>query len=360
MIIGIPREIKKEEYRVGMTPGGARELKLAGHTLLIEEGAGEGSGFPDRAYLDADADIVSRDVLFGKAELIVKVKEPLAQELGLMHEGQALFTYLHLAPNRMLTEFLLRNKITAIGYETVEREGSLPLLLPMSEIAGRMAPLIGAHYLQKVYGGAGVFTPGTIGVKPAKVVILGAGTVGSSAARLSCALGAETVVLNRGLDKLRRLDELFPGRVRTLPAMLSNITAELADADIVIGAALVPGGRTPVLITRQMVGTMKKGSVIVDVAIDQGGCFETSRPTTHDDPVYVFEGIVHYAVANIPGAFPQTATLALTNATLPYIKTLAEKGMTDALRDNPELRSGLNTAGGRIMHPALADSLSKH
>jgi alanine dehydrogenase len=357
MLIGVPRELKKEEYRVAITPSGVRELKRDGHTILVEEGAGEGSGFSDAAYLDAAADIVSPGRLYEKAELIVKVKEPLSSEFGLLRTGQSLFSYLHLAPNRTLLDLLLQEKITAIGYETVERHGSLPLLAPMSEIAGRMAPMVGSFYLQRVHGGAGVLAPGVTGVNPAKAVILGAGVVGSNAARICVGLGMDTTVMNRGLEKLQKIDELFQGRVKTLPAGRSVIEDILHDADLVIGAALVPGGKTPVLVTKDMLPVMKKGAVIVDVSVDQGGCIETSRPTTHDDPVYMVEGVVHYAVANMPGAYPRTSTLALTNATLPYIRILANKGVLTALRESAELRSGLNTAEGKVIHTGLAASL---
>lgn len=356
MLIGVPRELKKEEYRVAITPSGVRDLKQDGHTVLVEEGAGEGSGFPDSAYLEADADVVTSRRLYENAELIVKVKEPLDIEFGLFRQGQALFTYLHLASSRTLLDFLLQKKITAIGYETVEQAGSLPLLAPMSSIAGRMAPIVGSFYLQRVHGGAGVLAPGVTGVGPARAVILGAGVVGSNAARICLGLGMDTTVLNRGIEKLHRIDELFQGHVRTLPAVRSVIADILREADLVIGAALVPGGRTPVLVTRDMLSAMKKGAVIVDVSIDQGGCIETARPTTHDDPVYVVEGVIHYAVANMPGAYPRTSTLALTNATLPYIRTLANKGILRALADDAELRGGLNTADGQIMHPVLAAS----
>lgn len=357
MLIGVPRELKKEEYRVAITPSGVRDLKRHGHTVLVEEGAGEGSGFPDTAYLDADADIVSAGQLYEHAELIVKVKEPLSNEFAVLREGQALFTYLHLAANRALLDLLLQKKITAIGYETVERRGFLPLLAPMSEIAGRMAPVVGTFYLQRIYGGAGVLAPGVTGVSPAKALILGAGVVGSNAARICVGLGMDTTVMNRGIEQLQKLDELYQGRVKTLPAEQSLIENILRDSDLVIGAALVPGEKTPVLVTKEMLPLMKTGSVIVDVSVDQGGCVETSRPTTHDDPVYTVEGVIHYAVANMPGAYPHTSTLALTNATLPYIRLLANKGIVNALGENAELRSGLNTAGGKITHPGLAASV---
>jgi alanine dehydrogenase len=359
MVIGVPKEIKKEEYRVGIIPSGVKELKSAGHMVLVEKGSGEGSGFLDSEYLDADADIVGRKVLFEKSDLIVKVKEPLPEEYAFFRPGQAVFTYLHLAPNRGLTEFLLQRQITAIGYETLEKDGRLPLLSPMSEIAGRMAPIMGAYYLQMIHGGTGVLAGGVAGVRPAKVLILGGGVVGSNAARVGIGLGMETVVINKGVEKLQKLDELFMGRVHTLPFTMHDVAGEIRDADIVVGAVLVPGGRTPVLISRDMLGTMKKGAVIVDVSVDQGGCTETSRPTTHDSPVYTVDGIIHYAVANMPGAFPRTSTIALTNATLPYIKTIANMGIEDTISEDPSLRSALNTYRGKIVHRIVAEAFSR-
>ncbi len=360
MVIGVPKEIKKEEYRVGVIPSGARELKSAGHMVLVEKGAGEGSGFSDSEYLDADADIVEKRVLFEKSDLIIKVKEPLPAEYDLLKRGQAVFTYLHLAPNRELTEFLLQKEITAIGYETLEKDGRLPLLSPMSEIAGRMAPIMGAYYLQISHGGSGVLAGGVAGVKPAKVLILGAGVVGSNAARVSVGLGMDTVVINKGAEKLQKLDEMFMGRVHTLPFTMHDVAVEIRDADIVIGAVLIPGARTPVLISREMLRTMKRGAVIVDVSVDQGGCADTSRPTTHDNPVYSVDGVVHYAVANMPGAYPRTSTLALTNATLPYIRTLATTGVEKAISEDPSLKCALNTFRGEIVHRSVAETFRRY
>lgn len=356
MVIGVPRETKKEEYRVGIIPSGVKELKNAGHMVLVEEGAGEGSGFLDDEYLDTDADIVGRKVLFEKSDLIVKVKEPLPAEYEFFRPGQAVFTYLHLAPNRELTKFLLQRHITAIGYETLEKEGRLPLLSPMSEIAGRMAPIMGAYYLQMIHGGTGVLATGVAGVRPAKALILGGGVVGSNAARVCIGLGMDTIVISKGAEKLQRLDELFMGRIHTLPVTAHDVSEEIRDADIVIGAVLVPGGRTPVLISKEMLGKMRKGAVIVDVSVDQGGCTETSRPTTHDNPVYTVDGIIHYAVANMPGAFPRTSTIALTNATLPYIKTIANDGIEKAISKDPTIKSGLNTFRGEIVHQGVAEA----
>lgn len=359
MIIGVPKEIRKEEYRVAITPFNVHELKQDGHTVLIEKDAGKGSGFYDEDYLASDADIIDKETLFKKSELIVKVKEPLPEEYDFFIEGQTLFTYLHLAANKQLTEFLLKKNVAGFAYETLEKDGSLPLLAPMSEIAGRMAPLVGSLYLQKFHGGAGVLPSGATTVSPAKAVILGAGVVGANAARISAGIGMDTVVLNRGVDKLQKIDELFLGRIKTLPITGFYIEQELKDADIVIGALLVPGGRTPVVITKDMLKTMKPGAVIVDVAVDQGGCAETSRPTTHDDPVYSIDGIVHYAVANMPGAYPRTSTLALTNATLPYIKTIAGKGIETAVKESAAIKSALNTYRGKVTNKAIASALMK-
>lgn len=357
MIIGVPKEIKTAEYRVGITPYGVEELKRGGHTVLVETGAGEGSGFSDDEYLEADADIVGRETVFEKSDLIVKVKEPLPLEFELIKEGQAIFTFLHLAPNRELTEILLRKKVIGLGYETLEKDGRLPLLIPMSEIAGRMAPIMGSFYLQSYCGGKGVLATGTAGVKPAKALIIGAGTVGTNAAYICVGLRMDTVIMNRGREGLQRIDEAFMGRVKTLPLTEHNIKEEIRDADIIIGAVLVTGGKTPVLITRDMLKSMRKGSVIVDVSVDQGGCVETSRPTTHDDPVFEVDGVVHYTVANMPGAYPRTSTLALTNVTLPFVKSLADRGIGDAIREDAVIRSALNTYKGAIVHKALAESL---
>lgn len=357
MIIGVPKEIKTEEFRVALTPAGARELVRDDHRVLVENAAGTGSGFSDDEYRAAGAEIAGRERVFAEAELLVKVKEPLRQEYGLLRENAALFTYLHLAPNPELTKALLDKKVTGLAYETLEKNGRLPLLAPMSEVAGRMAPLMAAYYLQMFKGGSGTLPTGVSGVRPGKAVVLGAGVVGTNAARVALGLGMETVVINRDPAGLQRVDELFRGRVRTLPLSAHAVEEEIRDADIVIGAVLVPGGRTPVLITRGMLGTMKKGSVIVDVSVDQGGCVETSRPTTHDDPVFTEEGIVHYCVANMPGAYPRTSTLSLTNATLPYIKLLANKGIGKAIAESPEMRSSLNTYQGKIMNQALAKAM---
>ena len=357
MLIGVPKEAKKEEYRVSITPPGVEELKRHGHSVYVETGAGEGSGYSDAEYLDAAARITDRETLFNEAELIVKVKELLPDEFRFVRERQALFTFLHLAPNNELTRVLLDKKVTSFGYETLRKGDTLPLLAPMSEIAGRMAPLMGAYYLQKVHTGSGLLPGGVPGVKPAKALILGAGVVGTNAARIALGLGLDTIVLNKGEERLRRIDELFMGRVKTLPLKDYTVRREIRDADIIIGAVLVPGGKTPMLVTKEMLKTMNRGSVIVDVSVDQGGCVETSRPTTHDNPVYSIEGIIHYTVANMPGAYPRTSTLALTNVTLPYIATLADKGIEYAIKEDVELRSALNTYDGEVMNAALKKSL---
>lgn len=357
MIIGIPKEIKVEEFRVGLTPIGARELVRGSHSVLVETDAGEGSGFSNEEYRKAGAEPASRETVWSRAELLVKVKEPAQAEYPLLRENVALFTYLHLAPNPELTKLLLEKKVTGLAYETLERDGRLPLLAPMSEIAGRMAPLMASFYLQKFKGGSGVLPTGVSGVRPGKIVVLGAGVVGTNAARVSMGLGMETVVINKDTAGLQRIDELFKGRVRTLPMTAHALEEEIVDADIVIGAVLVPGGRTPVLITREMLKTMKRGSVIVDVAVDQGGCIETSRPTTHDDPVYEVDGIIHYCVANMPGAYPRTSTIALTNATLPYVKLLANKGIDRAISEEAEIRTALNTYRGEIANEVLAEAM---
>ncbi|MDA8086026.1 MAG: alanine dehydrogenase [Nitrospiraceae bacterium] len=357
MIIGVPAEIKKGESRVGLVPDGVAELVRMGHTVLVEKGAGLGSGFADGLYIGAGAGITDGHAVFGRAELIVKVKEPLPPEYGLLRPGQALFTFLHLASSRELTDALMKSGVSALAYETLEEGGGLPLLAPMSEIAGRMAPLMGAFYLQAGKGGSGVFAAGAVGVRPARCLILGAGNAGTNAARVSSALGMDTTVLNITADRLRRIDEMFSGRVKTLMLTGDALGRAVRDADLVIGAALVPGARAPLLITRQMLGAMRRGSVIVDISIDQGGVTETSMPTTHDDPVYEVDGIIHYCVANMPAAYPQTSTPALANATLPYVKLLAEAGVEEGVGKSGPLRSALNIYRGRVVHKGLARSM---
>ena len=356
MIIGVPKEVKTEEYRVAITPPGVAELTRAGHVVFIECNAGIGSGYTSDHYQQCGATVTSRENLFRQSELIVKVKEPVPEEFDLFLEGQTLFTYLHLAPNRKLTSFLMDRKITALAYETLEVNGTLPLLAPMSEVAGRMAPLMAAWGLQHFRGGTGLLPTGVTGVKPAKALILGAGTVGYHAARVSLGIGMETVVLNRGIERLQKIDELFAGRIKTGILGGESIRAEIRDADVVIGAVLVPGGRTPQLISRPMLAEMKKGAVIVDVAVDQGGIAETTHPTTHDNPTYIIDDIVHYAVANMPGAYPRTSTQALANATLPYVILLANNGVMKAVVEKPALATAINVQDGKIVHPAIADS----
>ncbi len=356
MRIGVACEMKIQEYRVAMTPPGVRQLCQDGHQVFVEQGAGLGSGIADDEYQQAGAEVVDRVTLFGESELVVKVKEPLPSEQDLLRTEQILFTYLHLAPNRPLTELLLKRKITAFAYETLESDGQKPLLEPMSEIAGRMAPLIGSFYLQRHLGGNGLLPCGVPGVQPARAVILGAGTVGAGAARIASGIGMETVVLNRGIKRLRDIDRLFNGAVRGRILDYDSLREEIAAADIVIGALYATGSRTPVVITRAMLAGMKPGSVIVDVSIDQGGCVETSRPTTHNEPVYSVNGVSHYCVANMPGAYPRTSTQALADSTLPYIRQLARLGADEAVRVSPELASALNLRGGIIIHQGLAAS----
>jgi len=359
MIIGIPKEIREHEYRVGITPEGVKELKKDGHRILIEKSAGAGSGFSDEDYIQCGAEVSDKNRLFNDSELIIKVKEPLSSEYDLLQEGQSLFTFLHLAPNLELFSVLLKKNITALAYETLEAGGILPLLMPMSEIAGKMAPVIAAYYQQKVHGGYGILLTGAEGIPPANVLILGAGTVGMNALKVAFGIGANITIINRGTDKFKLIDALYQGKVKTLISTKDNIESEVLKADVVIGAVLITGAITPKLISRALVSKMKKGSVIVDVAVDQGGCVETTRPTTHSNPVYIVDGVVHYAVVNMPGAYPRTSTLALTNRTLPYIKILAKTGIENAIKGNEPLRTALNTYKGKIMHKALAESAAK-
>jgi len=358
MIIGVPKEVKDHEFRVSLTPDGARVLCAAGHTVWIEPSAGTGSGFSDDEYRKAGARLASsKEQLFRDAELIVKVKEPLLSECPLLHPGQTLFTYLHLAALPELTKALVEAKITAIAYETTEgHDRSLPMLKPMSEIAGRMSVQVGAQYLERAYGGRGVLLGGVPGVAPGKVVVLGSGTVGSSAIRIAAGMGAAVTVIGTDLEQLRRLDESYKGRIVTLAANQAWIDREVEQADLVIGAVLVRGAKAPTLVSRAVVSRMKRGAVIVDVAVDQGGCVETTRPTTHSDPVHEVDGVLHYGVANMPGIVPHTSTLALTNATLPYIVRLVSAGVERALRSDPGLALGVNVANGRVTNRAVADA----
>lgn len=357
MRIGIPKEIKNNENRVGMTPAGVAELVKHGHEVMVQHTAGEGSGFPDSDYIGAGASILPAiEDVYASADMIVKVKEPIEPEYPLIRSGQVLFTYFHLASDRPLTDAMLDSGAVCIAYETVTApDGSLPLLIPMSEVAGRMATLNGAYYLQKTKGGMGKLLCGVPGVKPAKVLVLGGGIVGQAAARVAAGMGANVVIADISLPRLRELSVSMPPNVDTLYSSSHNIQQELPDTDIVIGSVLIPGDKTPHLIDRQMLSLMQKGSVLVDVAIDQGGCFETSRPTTHSNPVYEVDGIVHYAVANIPGAVPYTSTMALTNATLRYAIKLADKGWRNACLEDAALRAGVNIVRGKITFKPVAD-----
>ena len=357
MRIGVAREIKAQEHRVALTPAGARELVQRGHGVLVEASAGVGSAFPDDAYERAGATIGSVDDVWERSDLLLKVKEPIAAEYPRLREGLTLFTYLHIAADESLTRALVDSGITAIAYETVETDhGALPLLAPMSEIAGRLAPQAGAHYLEKPKGGRGILLGGVAGVAPAKVVVIGGGIVGYNAAVIAIGMGAQVTILERSVDRMRYLEQILSGRVTLLMSSSLQVEESLKDADLVIGAVLIPGALAPKLVTREMLGAMKEASVLVDVAIDQGGCAETSRPTTHDDPVYTVDGVVHYCVANMPGAVPITSTRALTNVTLPYVEEIAEHGVLDAIRRGEELAPGVNVMGGRITYEAVAEA----
>ena len=361
MLIGVPAEVKVHEYRVGMTPASVREVVASGHEVLIESGAGRGIGATDEVYREAGAGIAAdAGEVFARAEMIVKVKEPQAAERAMLRDGQVLFTYLHLAPDKPQADDLIASGAVCIAYETVTATGGgLPLLAPMSEVAGRMSVHVGASCLERERGGMGVLLGGVPGVAPARVLILGGGVVGSNAAQMAVGSGAVVVVIDRSLDVLRRLDARFGARVITKHANRENVEHELLASDLVIGAVLVPGAAAPRLVERAMLARMKQGAVLVDVAIDQGGCFETSRPTTHDDPTYVVDGVVHYCVANMPGGVARTSALALNNATLPFILALAEHGWKHALAADPHLRNGLNVAHGRVTHEAVAQALGR-
>jgi alanine dehydrogenase len=355
--IGVAKEIKTDEYRVALTPAGARELVQRGHDVLIEADAGGGSSFFDDDYVRAGAHIVSVEDVWGKSELLLKVKEPIASEYPRMREGLVLFTYLHIAADEALTRALVESGITAVAYETVETDDRrLPLLAPMSEIAGRLAAQAGAYFLEKPLGGRGLLLGGVPGVAPGRVVVLGGGIVGYNAAIIAIGLGAEVTVLERSIDRMRHLDEILSGRVSLVMSSMLQVESSIAEADLVIGAVLVPGARAPKLVTREMLGVMKTGAVIVDVAIDQGGCIETARPTTHSDPVFVVDGVTHYCVANMPGGVPITSTKALTNATLPYVEEIADKGLVRAVSADPALARGVNVLDGKITYEAVAEA----
>lgn len=358
MIVGLPKEIKDNEYRVGLTPAGVRALTDASHQVIVEKNAGEGSGFQDGLYEKAGAQIIgSADDVWAKADMIVKVKEPIAPEYPRMREGQLLFTYLHLAPDRKLTGELLKRKVTGIAYETItDRRGTLPLLTPMSEVAGRMAIQVGAHYLEKMSGGRGILLGGVPGVPAARVVIIGGGVVGTNAAKIAVGMGAYVTIIDNNLDRLRELDDIFLSKISTLASSAYMIHDAISNADLIVGAVLVPGAAAPRLVTRGMLKDVPNGAVIVDVAVDQGGCIETTHPTTHSDPTYYVEGVLHYCVANMPGAVPRTSTFALTNATLPYALTLANKGFFEAIRTDNGLKEGVNTYAGHCTYQAVAES----
>src|SRR3954447_21371407 len=359
MRVGVPREIKSDEYRVGMMPVGAEALVKRGHEVLVEAGAGAPSGFPDEAYAAAGAKLVaSHEEVFARADMIVKVKEPQPPEIRLFHRGQVVFTYFHFAADRALTQGCIDSGIVAIAYETIkDRKGQLPLLTPMSEVAGKMSIQEGAKYLEKPMLGRGILLGGVPGVAPAHVVVLGAGVVGTNAAKVAAGLGANVVLMDINTDRLRYLDDVMPANVHTVYSDPHTVREHLVLADLVVGAVLIPGARAPRLVTRQHLTAMKNGAVIVDVAIDQGGCIETSRPTTHKDPTYVVEGVVHYCVTNMPGAVSRTSTIALCNATGPYALTLAKKGYERAAADDPGLAEGVNLVDGRVTNAAVAESL---
>jgi alanine dehydrogenase len=357
MQVGVAKEIKPDEYRVALTPAGALELIQHGHDVMVEAGAGDGSSFPDSVYQAVGAQIASANDVWAEAELLLKVKEPIEPEYGRLREDLVLFTYLHIAADEPLTQALVDSGITAVAYETVETANrSLPLLAPMSEIAGRLAAQAGAYFLEKPLGGRGLLLGGVPGVAPGKVVVIGGGMVGYNAAVIALGLGAEVTILERSIDRMRHLEEVLGSRVTLLMSSSLQVEESVADADVVIGAVLIPGALAPRLVTAEMVRGMKAGSVIADVAIDQGGCVETSRPTTHSEPVYVVDGVTHYCVANMPGAVPITSTKALTNATLPYVDAIADHGLAEAVAHDPGLARGVNVLEGKITYEAVAEA----
>jgi alanine dehydrogenase len=357
MIVGVPREIKENEYRVSMIPGGVHQLVEAGHTVLVEHGAGEGSRFPDSEYAEAGAELAGAGAVWQRAELVVKVKEPLPAEYGYLRPDLTLFTFLHLAADEALTRAMVDSGVVGIAYETVELpNGTLPLLTPMSEVAGRMAVQVGAYYLERHEGGRGKLLGGIPGVRPSNVVIIGGGTVGTHAAAVALGMGAAVTLLDIDLGRLRTLSEILHGNFVTWASNRLNIATATRFADLLIGAVLVKGARAPKLVTREMVAGMKQGAVIVDVAVDQGGCVETTRPTTHSHPTYVVDGVLHYGVANMPGAVPRTSTYGLSNATQPYVQRLATLGLADALRADPALAPGVNICHGKITYQAVAEA----
>jgi alanine dehydrogenase len=358
VIVGVPKEVKDNEFRVALTPEGARELTSAGHQVLVQESAGDGSSLYEDRYKRAGAEFVSSaEDVWRQADMILKVKEPIESEYGLMREGQTLFTYLHLAAVRSLTEALVQKNVKAVAYETVEDEDHrLPLLAPMSEVAGRMAPHVGARLQEKEYGGRGVLMGGVSGVRPAKVLVLGAGMAGANAAWIAAGMEAEVIVVDKNLDKLRWIDQIHKGRIMTLMSDQLTLEQRTRECDILIGTVLVPGAKAPKLITEDMVASMRPGSVIIDIAIDQGGCVETSHMTTHSDPTYLLHDVVHYAVGNMPGAVPNTSTYALTNVTLPFALAIASHGLEDAVRLDPSLAKGVNAYGGKLTNAGVAEA----
>ncbi|HQZ82609.1 MAG TPA: alanine dehydrogenase [Pyrinomonadaceae bacterium] len=357
MKIGLPKEIKDNEYRVGLTPAGVQDLTRAGHEVFVQKTAGEGSGFADEQYVKAGGKLLNTaDEVWQTGEMIVKVKEPIAPEYPRLRENHLLFTYLHLAPEPELTKQMLERKVTGVAYETITKDGRLPLLTPMSEVAGRMSVQVGATYLEKMNGGRGILLGGVPGVPAANVVILGGGIVGTEAAKMAVGLGAKVTIIDRNLDRLRQLDDIFLSKVQTLASSRYAVEDAISHADLVIGAVLVVGASAPKLVTRDMLHLVPSGSVLVDVAVDQGGCFETTHATTHSNPTFFEEGVLHYCVANMPGAVPRTSTFALTNATLPYALDLANKGFEQAIKDDAGLREGVNTYAGKLTYEAVAES----
>jgi alanine dehydrogenase len=359
MLIGVPKEIKNHEYRIGLTPSGVKELARHGHQVMVENNGGLSIGFTNEQYVEAGAEIiVTAAEIFARADMIIKVKEPQPIECKMLRQGQLLFTYLHLAPDPEQTRLLLASGATCIAYETVTQDGpGLPLLAPMSEVAGRMAIQAGAHCLEKAQGGNGMLLGGVPGVESAKVLVIGGGVVGVNAARMAMGMGADVTIFDRSLERLKELDMAFGGRLKTIYSTADAVEKHAIEADLIVGAVLIPGAAAPKLISRELVSRMKTGAVMVDVAIDQGGCFETSKATTHQDPTYIVDGVVHYCVANMPGGVARTSTMALTNATLPYAVNLANKGASAALRDDVHLRNGLNVHAGMVTHKAVSDAL---
>ncbi len=357
MIVGLPKEVKDNEYRVGIVPAGVKALTIAGHTVLVQKSAGEGSGITDEEYVAAGGELVdTAEEVWARASMIVKVKEPIASEYGFLREDLILFTYLHLAPARVLTKAMIDSGVTGVAYETITNNfGHLPLLTPMSEVAGRMSIQVGATYLEKINGGRGVLLGGVPGVLPGRVTIIGGGVVGTNACKMAVGLGAAVIIIDRDLERLRYLDDIFGSRIRTLASNPYTIAESVAASDLVVGAVLVPGAAAPKLVTREMLRYMPRGAVIVDVAVDQGGCIETTKPTTHSQPTYYVENVLHYGVTNMPGAVPRTSTFALTNVTLPFALQLAKHGAVEAFKRDPHLKNGVNTYKGKVAYKAVAE-----